>query len=249
MKTQNTPDPASGTSGAKITDNTNKTGECAYCGDVGIITRDHVPPKGIFPKPRPENLITVPACRKCHSQQTSRDDEYFRNTLNVREDLSQHPGVLKVQPVVLRSFSNPNKSGMLGEFLKSIRLIEQVTPAGIIIKSKLGFEADMVRIRRVVQRIVIGLFYHHRQHRMPVGYDALIFNEESLQEWPADVLDYVTKTILQPLLATNVQTRGNGVFSYRFAYHPADPDSTWWILDFYERARFLGQTVPPVKNI
>jgi hypothetical protein len=33
------------------------------------------------------------------SQQTSRDDEYFRNTLNVREDLSQHPGVLKVQGV------------------------------------------------------------------------------------------------------------------------------------------------------
>jgi 5-methylcytosine-specific restriction endonuclease McrA len=88
MKTQNTPDPAPGTSAAEITDNTNKIGECAYCGDVGIITRDHVPPKGIFPKPRPANLITVPACSKCHSQQTSRDDEYFRNTLNVREDLS-----------------------------------------------------------------------------------------------------------------------------------------------------------------
>jgi hypothetical protein len=137
--------------------------QCAYCGDVGIVTRDHVPPKSIFPKPRPANLITVPACPKCHSQQTSRDDEYFRNTLNVREDLSQHPGVLKVQPVVLRSFYNPNKSGMLGEFLKSIRLIQQLTPAGIIVKNKLGFEADMVRIRRVVQRIVIGLFYHHRQ--------------------------------------------------------------------------------------
>ena len=116
--------------------------QCAYCGDVGIVTRDHVPPKGIFPKPRPANLITVPACPKCHSQQTSRDDEYFRNTLNVREDLSKHPGVLKVQPVVLRSFSNPNKSGMLGEFLKSIRLIEQVTPAGIIIKNKIAASQD-----------------------------------------------------------------------------------------------------------
>ena len=54
---------------------------------------------------------------------------------------------------------------------------------------------------------------------------------------------------LQPLLTTNVQMRGNGVFSYGYAYHPADPDSTWWILDFYEHAHFLGQTVPPVKNI
>lgn len=222
--------------------------QCAYCGHVGMVTRDHVPPKGIFPKPRPANLITVPACRDCHSQQTSRDDEYFRNTLNVREDLSKHPEVLKVQPIVLRSFSKPNKAGMLGEFVKSIRLIEQVTPAGIIIKNKLGFEADMVRIRRVVQRIVIGLFYHHRQHRIPVGYDALIFNEESLQTWPADYLNEVNKTILQPLLATKAEVRGNGVFSYRFAFHPPDPDTIFWILDFYERARFLGQTVPPIKN-
>jgi hypothetical protein len=138
---------------------------------------------------------------------------------------------------------------MLADFLKSIRLMEQVTPAGIIAKNKLGFEADMVRIRRVVQRIVIGLFYHHRQHRIPAGYDALVFNEESLEAWPADYLNYVTKTLIQPLLATKAEMRGNGVFSYRFAFHPADPDSTFWILDFYERARFVGQTVPPVKTV
>jgi hypothetical protein len=154
--------------------------QCVYCGDFGIVTKDHVPPKGISSKPRRVNLITVPACPNCHSQQTSRDDEYFRNTLNVREDLSQHPGVLEVQPIVLRSFTNPNKSGMLGDFLKSVRQIEQVTPAGIVVKNKFGFEADMVRIRRVVQRTVIGLFYHHKKHRIPVGYDTLVFNEESL---------------------------------------------------------------------
>jgi len=226
--------------------NINTVRECAYCGAVGIVTRDHVPPKGIFPKPRPANLITVPACRKCHSQQTSRDDEYFRNTLNVREDLSQHPGVLKVQPVVLRSFSNPNKSGMLGEFLKSIRLIEQVTPAGIIIKNKLGFEADMVRIRRVVQRIVIGLFYHHRQHRIPVGYDALVFDEDSVQKWPANVLDIYNEKVIKPLLAQNAFSLGNGVFSFRFGFDTADPNTTYWIFLFYERAGFLGLTVPPV---
>jgi hypothetical protein len=116
---------------------------------------------------------------------------------------------------------------MLADFLKSIRLIEQVTPAGIIAKNKLGFEADMVRIRRVVQRIVIGLFYHHRQHRIPAGYDALVFNEESLEAWPADYLNYVTKTIIQPLLATNTQTRGNsrehGQLSLRCAWETFRP--------------------------
>lgn len=221
--------------------------ECAYCGVIGIVTKDHVPPKGIFPKPRPVNLITVPACPKCHAQ-TSKDDEYFRNTLNIREDLSCHPGVLAVQPTVLRSFSNPNKSGMLAEFLKSIRLMAETSPVGNMTKTKFGFEADMVRIRRVVQRILLGLFYHHRAHRIPAGYDALIFNEESLKSWPAAHFNYVNETLLQPLLATKPEVRGNGVFRYRFAFHPQDPDSTFWILDFYEQARFVGHTLPPVRT-
>jgi 5-methylcytosine-specific restriction endonuclease McrA len=50
---------------------------CAYCGSPTDLTRDHVPPKNLFPLPKPVNLITVPACKKCHSE-TSQDDEYFR---------------------------------------------------------------------------------------------------------------------------------------------------------------------------
>jgi len=229
--------------------NTNKVGECAYCGDVGIVTRDHVPPKGIFLQPRPANLVTVPACQKCHSQQTSRDDEYFRNALIVREELSDHPDVLKMQPVVMRSFLKPQKTGMRVEFLKSIRLIEQVTPAGIFIKQKLGFEADMVRIRRVVQRTVNGFFYYHKHHRVPVGYDTLIFNEESLQNWPVNDLNYFNETLLKPLLATNAVTLGKGVFSYRFGFNTEDQNSTVWVLDFYGRARFFGLTLPPVQKV
>lgn len=249
MKTQNTPDPAPGTSAAEITDNTNKIGECAYCSDVGIITRDHVPPKGIFPKPRPENLITVPACRKCHSQQTSRDDEYFRNALNVREELSQHPDVLKTQPTIMRSLLNPHKTGMLAEFLGNIRLIEYVTPAGIFIKQQLGVQQDMIRIRRVVQRTLNGLFYHHKQHRLPASYETLVFNDESVQKWPASVLDTYQEKVIKPLLAQNAITLGNVVFSYRFGFNTADQNTTYWILVFYGRVSFFGLTQPSDQKV
>src|SRR5208283_2514674 len=54
-----------------------KIGECLYCGRVRPLTRDDVPPKNLFPKPRPSNLITVPSCQKCN-QSFMLDDEYFR---------------------------------------------------------------------------------------------------------------------------------------------------------------------------
>jgi len=49
---------------------------CVFCGDPAT-TRDHVPPKGVFPDPKPSDLITVPACDSCNSD-TKLDDEYFR---------------------------------------------------------------------------------------------------------------------------------------------------------------------------
>jgi hypothetical protein len=223
--------------------------QCAYCGAGGTLSRDHIPPKGIFPKPRPANLITVPACARCHSQQTSIDDEYFRNALAVRDELSEHPEVQKIQPAVIRSLSNPNKAGMLREFLKNVRVIENVTPGGIFIKNQLGIQTDMNRIRRVVLRTLSGLFYHHKKHRLPTGYDALVFNEESLQKWlPEDLANY-NESVFKPLLAQDAVSLGNSAFSYRFGFNTADPDVTYWIFDFYERARFFGLTVPPIQNI
>jgi hypothetical protein len=50
---------------------------CAYCGSTSELTDDHIPPKNLFPKPRPENIITVKACKIC-VKDTSKDDEYFR---------------------------------------------------------------------------------------------------------------------------------------------------------------------------
>ena len=51
-----------------------KVGElCALCGVNQASTRDHVPPKAIFPKPRPP-LITVPACFECNNSASDLDD-------------------------------------------------------------------------------------------------------------------------------------------------------------------------------
>ena len=55
----------------------NNSGICSICGEEQELTREHIPPKGIFLKPRPKNTITVFSCEKCNND-TKLDDKYFR---------------------------------------------------------------------------------------------------------------------------------------------------------------------------
>jgi hypothetical protein len=218
--------------------------QCVYCGAGGKLTRDHVPPKGIFPKPRPSNLVVIPACSKCN-QGNSKDDEYFRLALNVREELSSHPAVQKGQPAVLRSLLDANKPGMRQSFLNNIRFVEQVTPSGIFIKNQFALQTDTNRLRNVVKRTMRGLFYYHKKHRLPEMYDVLVCDEENFVQWP-DSERAKFDPIINALKGQNPVTIGEGVFSYCFGYNRDDPDSTYWIFTFYERASYLGLTLPPL---
>jgi hypothetical protein len=50
---------------------------CIYCRERPGDSGEHVPSKGLFRKPYPPNLWTVPACRLCNTS-FSKDEEYFR---------------------------------------------------------------------------------------------------------------------------------------------------------------------------
>ncbi len=54
---------------------------CAISGEIKTTTREHIPPKNIFPRPLPSDLITVPACAECNNG-ASRYDEIFKVLLS-----------------------------------------------------------------------------------------------------------------------------------------------------------------------
>ena len=87
-----------------------KKGTCVYCGYVGEMTSDHVPPQCLFGPPRPK-LITV-RCWKCHKA-TTKDDEYFRLMLTMRDDVFDHGDVQKVLPAVFRSLQKKEQLGFV----------------------------------------------------------------------------------------------------------------------------------------
>jgi hypothetical protein len=56
---------------------------CIYCNLREANTKDHVPPKCIFPPGTKKHMITVPACSDCNNLY-SIEDEYFKIALTIR---------------------------------------------------------------------------------------------------------------------------------------------------------------------
>jgi hypothetical protein len=59
-----------------------KTGICVYCGEDGLLTMDHIPPKGLYPQPLWSSLLKIPSCIKCNGG-ASKDDDYLRTMIGL----------------------------------------------------------------------------------------------------------------------------------------------------------------------
>ena len=82
---------------------------CYLCGKAGADSRDHVPPRGIFPKLPRGNLITVPAHEACNKA-FSEDDEAFRNAI-ISASWRSEAGRQAWDEQVLTSFAKNPKPG------------------------------------------------------------------------------------------------------------------------------------------
>lgn len=85
---------------------------CAYCG-LKAVTRDHIPPKALFARPRPNRLITVPSCKECNAQALT-DDEYFCLMVSMRHDTAEHPDAAQTCSAALRGLALREKKGLRG---------------------------------------------------------------------------------------------------------------------------------------
>jgi hypothetical protein len=223
----------------------NKMGECVYCGKVAPITYDHVPPRNLFAKPRPDNLIRVPSCKECHGQnkQVSQDDEYFRNMLAMREDIFDHPDIKQILPRVLKSLARPDKVKSAKSIYRTMRKVDVRTRLGLYLGTKIAYNVNLARLDNVARRIVKGLFFHEKGHRLPDEYKVIVLSESGLY----NANDYFKKQlqiIFRPLMANTPKIIGNQVFSYRVYYTYTDDNASAWLLEFYEQVRFFCMTLP-----
>lgn len=207
-----------------------KLGICSICGNEDELTKEHIPPKGIFLKPRPKNTITVLSCKRCNHD-TKLDDEYFRFWVTA----GAHPNSklsdvwkskvvgssFKRSPALLKKIQDDHK-----KLLNHHASIPLKTYENEIVPDELLYRCYMVdgeRIDRVARKIVRGLYFHHFSKPLPHNVELTVSNEPI----QIDILLNIIK------LRRGMVGGEEGEFIYWFKFDDAELYFSRWVLFFY----------------
>jgi hypothetical protein len=227
---------------AAMSDAESKGDVCVYCGSAKSLTDDHIPPKTLFPKPRPSNLITVRSCRKCN-EGASKDDEYFRLVITMRYDTGDHPAVQQILPSIYRSLEKPAKKGFQQALFNNMADMDIVSGGGIYLGTAHGYDVNLARLDRVAARIVTGLYYHEFGKRLPSDFHVTAYSADGLNNVEAGVKSRVF-SIFEKITRNPPHIIGDGVFAYWFQQVQDRDTTSAWVLAFYERVGFLAFVTP-----
>ncbi len=201
-----------------------KEGTCIYCGVVGFLTDDHVPPKNLFPKPR-LGLLTVPSCERCNGS-SKLDDEYFRLAITSVVDGMAFP----IAVDAIRKLDTPEKDRFKRSMLRDYD------------RENGDLQLDRPRLHGVIERVIRGLFWHHQRRFLPIQADIRIWFT-SFDEAPMD--DMGLEGQLEALRRQHLHQIGRGVFTYQYMFGSDEAVFSAWYLRFYEKNEVFGIIFPP----
>ncbi|EII2379429.1 TPA: hypothetical protein ACGG79_003481 [Vibrio cholerae] len=201
---------------------------CAICGFREATTRDHVPPKAIFPKPRPA-MITVPACSECNNGASDLDD-LFKVYLSMQATGKSEIATKLFKERTVRTLQR-NK-GLLEKIKAESKTLLVENDEGKS-EQKLAILWDSKAHDEVVQRTIRGLYYHHSNK--PLAHDAKLKVQwlKSIPEEIESILELLTEHVI-----------GDDQVRYKYYIAPEDPRHSVWLFDFYGAHYASGYTVP-----
>ena len=212
---------------------------CVYCGIQPGTTNDHVPPRALFPKPRPR-LITVPCCETCRQAQ-SLDDEYFKNMTVMRDDVSDEPAGQRMLASVQKALWRPEGRGFATSIVRSLRRVEVRSLAGLHLGYGTTYQVDRRRLDNVMRRTLLGLYFHEVGVRLPDTHAATVFTTAAFGPVSSE-----TEALLREMVKTStsgqIRLMGDRVFAYAFQNICDVPHYTVWTFLVYNRAAFIGFT-------
>lgn len=149
---------------------------CYLCGtilDDSNRTMDHIPPKGLFPRPLPNNLLTIPCCRQCNNG-FSRDDEFFRLIATLGLHKSPEKTLVYETRTVPRTLARRRIRSEIRSLLSGMKR-QWIEVNGVMVYAGL-FRLPVDLIRRVTTRIAQGLlaFQHPTLATHNLHYDTYV---------------------------------------------------------------------------
>jgi hypothetical protein len=202
---------------------------CIYCGQDEGTTRDHIPPKCLFPKPCPNiALITVPCCEPCRRRDEI-NDALVRDLLISTREAEPHQAVQsQLASARNRSFKRPSQ---LRAVLRHMTQADVHSPGGIYLRSAPAFNLDSLVMDSFFERVARGLLHEERR----CGFVSCT------TQWSRS---------RDPVICTNFAREGRSraigdVFSYSVRFLEGHLASIW-LLTFYDRLPFFIHLKPSV---
>lgn len=210
---------------------------CYLCGEQldGTIDEDHVPPKQFYApeirKNHSPNLFTLPVHSQCNKSY-QHDEDYFVHSIGPAVMESYSGGAL--WRAISDKYDRPQNRRLAEKVYKEF----DKRPSGLYLPfGKVAKQFETNRVKRVVWKIVRGLFFKETKQTLP---EDLIFKFDMLSpgETPSPEYD----------LLRSVPALGDypGVFDYRYV---GISDKMYiWSLLFWDRIiMFVGFHVPWCK--
>jgi hypothetical protein len=228
---------------------TARHGVCTFCGHRRLLTKDHIPPKCLFGSKGnlPSDLITVPACEDCNLK-TSGDDEFLRLNLAPMLEASGHPVARSLVPTIARSLGRPEAIGFAKSFLQNVTLVRTFTYSGIYVGKMPAMRIDHVRLMRIVEKIVRGLFVTEYGKRLPQSSVVLsIFTNVFQRHIRGDEFEVWRHQVRELLAGGYEREVGRRTLIYRCNRHPKRVFWSVWALTFYGNLHFVAFTNTPLQ--
>lgn len=201
---------------------------CALCGVNPATTRDHVPPKAIFPKPRP-NLITVPACFGCNNAASDFDD-LFKVYLSMHT--AENNAIARQLFTEKTARTLQRNQNLLKKIKRESQYVPVVNKQGKL-ESRLGIRWDSNAHSAVISRTIKGLYFHHTGRPMPTDCELKV---QWLKEVPPEIVPML------PSLSEEVI--GNNQVIYKYAISDEDARHSLWLFEFYGAHWASGYSSP-----
>jgi hypothetical protein len=200
---------------------------CIYCGATDNLTSDHVPPRNLFPRPRPSNLITVPACKRCNKG-FEQDDEYFRIAVVVPADPARDPVAARLWSEKVVRGTLKRSPALRSAIIRTLTRLDVTTPAGLYLGTASTIRLNRKRVDRTIRRIVTALHWRHYGHVPNPGVKFTITMGPDPKR--PGVAEHVARDLLGGKMWSVI---GPGLFRYAYNRVKENPDWGAWLLAFH----------------
>ena len=207
---------------------------CYLCGSTTDLTRDHLPPKGFFPRPLPQNMITVACCQTCN-RSWQQDDEAVRAFLSLAIDRSPAGDAIWEQRVIPGTVARSPR--FRESMLARVQNFAVATPFGIEVLP--AFEPPQERLERFMVRLTKGfLRFYYRDY----DYGSSIFSVRHIPSTEQNL-----QMLEDGLIGTRYDERGDGVIRYRYGLSDTRLSGLWFYM-FYDAVWFLVHHAQPTAS-